>query len=280
MENPGVITPAHALCLYCFFKGPPALPSEPGIDEVSPTFILSHQDLCALVSCVPLREYNEEIINTRIRDVKWLAAKVRRHEEIIRAVMRAYPVLPVKFGTLYTSEDRVLQVLRSKYEMWDSFFEVIRDKEEWGVKVYADAKALRRLVANTSVPIQELDRRMSSGTPGAAYLLQRKREQLMQQEARSLYEHLADEIYQAVLSWSVEGKSNRCLSQQATGKTQDMILNAAFLIIRSEVESFKQRIDILAAAPPRNHLLFEISGPWPPYNFCPTLEACQEEASQ
>ena len=48
----------QGLYLYCFFKGPPSLPPEAGIDGANPTFVLSYRDLCALVSYVPPDEFD------------------------------------------------------------------------------------------------------------------------------------------------------------------------------------------------------------------------------
>lgn len=283
MESPKGVTAdlfvresGKGLYLYCFFNGPPSIPLKPGIDGVTPTFTLSHRNLCALVSRVPLDEYNEETLNERVKDLKWLAPRVQRHEEIVRSVMGCCPVLPVRFGTLYTSDERVLRILRNGYETFCSFLEFVQDKEEWGVKVYADEERIRNVAAGEGELIRELDRRLSSATPGEAYLLRRKRDELVQREVLRLLDHRTDKIYQQVLCWSVEGRRNKLLSKRATGKEQNMILNAALLILKPEVASFKERIDGLAATHEEDGLSFEISGPWPPYNFCPDLEAFKE----
>lgn len=278
MENLKGVTSGQGLYLYCFFKGTPPLIPEQGIEEGNPPFVLSYRDLCALVSRVPLATYHEEALNERIQDPKWLLPKIKRHEEIVRSVTG--PVIPVKFGILYTSRERVLTVLRSGYAALYAFLEFVRDKEEWGVKVYADDGVIQRRVADFSEPLQELDRRLSSATPGEAYLLGRKRADLVQQEAKSLFDRLADEIYHQVLPFSVEGRRSALLSRRATGKEGEMILNAAFLLRKSEVTRFTEQLDVLAARHERHGLSLEVSGPWPPYNFCPDFEAVKEEEAR
>jgi len=55
-----------------------------------------------------------------------------------------------------------------------------------------------------------------------------------------------------------------------------MILNAVFLLRKLDVEVFIEKVDDLAASYERDDLSFEISGPWPCYNFCPDFEALME----
>jgi len=273
MESTEGVALDHYLYLYCFFKGLPPLSSETGAGGTDRAFALSHQDLCALVSCVPAKEYNEETLDERVKDMTWLAPRVRHHEETIRSVMGAHPVLPVKFGVVYTSDERVLKILRDGYEAFCSFLDFVEDKEEWGVKVYADPGRLRSGTAPTTEPTRRSGRR----TPGEAYLLGRREEHLLRQEALRRRDHLADRIYQQVLSRSVEGRRTRLLSRRATGKEQDMLLNAALLVLKSEIALLKEQIEDLAVSHTEDGLSFDISGPWPPYNFCPDFDVFEEE---
>lgn len=275
MESTGTVGEDQGLYLYCFFQGPSSLPPEKGIDGEHPTFVLSYRDLGALVSPVPLDEYNEEVLNQRLNDLRWLTPKVKRHEELIRSVRETCPVIPVKFGTLYTRTERVMELLRDRCEELGSFLEFVRDKEEWGVKVYVDEEAYRQRVEGKSDLVREFDQKLSSTTSGAAYFLKKKRDGLVQQEVLRLLDHLSGEIYQQIAPCSVEGRRNKWLSKEATGRKEEMILNAAFLLKRPELELFQRKIDEIAACDESSALFFEVSGPWPPYNFCPAFGAAK-----
>ena len=52
-----------------------------------------------------------------------------------------------------------------------------------------------------------------------------------------------------------------------------MILNWAFLVPRNVTADLCARIDRANAECTDFELVFELSGPWPPYSFCPILEA-------
>ena len=276
MESPAAVGSDTGLYLYCFFAGPPAVAPEQGIEGAHPTFVLAYRDLCALVSHVPLQEYNEPTLHRRLEDLPWLTARVKRHEEIVRAVMGLHPVLPVKFGTIYLSAARVLQALQSHYQECRAFLTCIRDKEECGVKVYASGGPEHTLPGASELT-RELDRRLATATPGEAYFLRKKRHSLLRQHVLQRRADLSHQLYQQALSWCREGRRNPVLSQRATGQAGEMILNAAFLVAQPEVERFKHQLDDLAARYEGEGLSVALSGPWPPYNFCPDLASVKGE---
>lgn len=259
--------------LYCFFKGPSALSPQKGIDK-NATFVLSYKNLCALVSPVSADEYNEETLNHRIQDLEWLTARVKRHEEIVRYVMELHPVIPIRFGSIYASDKRVQEILSSGYDEFCSHLDFISDKEEWGIKVYAQQGAGRKTAEASSEVISQLDERISSATSsGQAYLLRKKRENLIREQSIDFLSILSDRIFQQLLSQSIYARRNKLLSKDATGIEGDMILNAAFLLDKLDVEAFKEEVDALAASYESDAFYFQISGPWPCYNFCPDFEA-------
>lgn len=277
MESPTAVESDTVLYLYCLFAGPPAVAPEQGLEGTQSTFVISYREVCALVSRVPLQEYNEQTLNRQLEDLRWLTARVKRHEEIVRAVRGLHPVIPVKFGTIYLSAARVSQALQRHYQEFRAFLTFIRDKEEWGVKVFASG-APEHTLPDASELTRELDRKLATATPGEAYFLRKKRQSLLRQHVLHRLDDLSQQIYRQVLSWCLEGRRNTLLSQRATGRAGEMILNAAFLLAQPEVESFKHEMDGLAARYAGSGLAFEISGPWPPYNFCPAVVS--EEARE
>jgi hypothetical protein len=284
----GVTAPAlergNPLYLYCLFKGPPSLSPQKGIDGVNATFTLSRKDLCqsgsrasafqicALVSEVPASEYNEQTLNCRLEDLQWLIPRASCHEGIVRYAAAFHPVIPVRFGTIYTSRESVREMLSRGLNEFGAFLDYISDKQEWGIKVYTDEDTARKAVETTDELLEQLDKQIAAASPGKAHLLQKKRASLIRQQSLSLLNHLSESIYQELLLWAVEGRRNKLLSKSATGKADEMLLNAVFLLNTQEVKTFKEKVDAIATSHERDALSFELSGPWPCYNFCPEFQ--------
>ena len=64
----------------------------------------------------------------------------------------------------------------------------------------------------------------------------------------------------------------------SAGRDAEMILHAANLLLRSGVDGFRKRVEAVGAAYAEQGLSLDLSGPWPPYNFCPPLHKSQDEA--
>ena len=170
MENQKELEKDCHVYLYCFFKGPAAFLPQAGIDEKHDTFLISHKDICALVSSVSADEYSEDILNERLQDLKWLPPKVKHHQDMIDYAMDFHPVIPVRFGTIYENAERVLQILSNGYQELCSCLDFVSDKAEWGIKVYAEEGACRSTIQASSAAVAELDKQISStsSTPSPA----------------------------------------------------------------------------------------------------------------
>ena len=258
--------------VYCFsLATEPFSLQEKGIEGENNVFPLSYHDLSALVSCVPLAIYSEKALDENLKDLEWLTPRVKRHEQIIEAAMQCGPVIPVRFCTLYRSRARILEVLRNQYEPFRAFLDFVQDKEEWGVKIYMAEEAGEKLVQKTNPVLCALDDRLSSASAGESYFLRKRREKILREEVERGIEALTEEIYVQLSSQSVADQRNRLLDRRATGRDEEMVFNAAFLVDKEKVGEFVEGLDRLAAGYESQGLFFELSGPWPPYNFCPQV---------
>jgi hypothetical protein len=127
---------------------------------------------------------------------------------------------------------------------------------------------LSQAAEGSSAKIRELDEQLSVASEGAAYFLKKKKDDLLKESSEEIIPALAEKMYEKLQPWAVESRRNRLLSRSSTGRSDDMILNVAFLLRESDVAKFKVKIDRLAAGHKSKEFLFELSGPWPPHNFC------------
>jgi hypothetical protein len=70
----------------------------------------------------------------------------------------------------------------------------------------------------------------------------------------------------------------RLLSHRLTNRPDRMVWNAAFLLTRPAVAAFQAACEQLGSQLAPKGLSLEATGPWPAYDFCPSLEA-QDESS-
>lgn len=274
--------------LYCIFSGREyALRLEKGIDNANPIFSIKYGDIEALASYVPLNEYDEASLEKNLQHLEWIAPRAQAHETIIESVMRFCTVIPIKFCTIFRDEFKVSAILKQNFDKFESLLDYLRDKQEWGIKVYVNSNKIgevdfsdptlsrsgevsqsRTADGESSVEVNKLDEKLAVASEGAAYFLKKKRDDMVKENAEKILRGLTEKIYDKLRSWSVENRRNKLLGRQSTGRSDDMILNVALLLTRSDVERVKSKIDKLAAGYSSKGFTFELSGPWPPYNFC------------
>jgi len=71
----------------------------------------------------------------------------------------------------------------------------------------------------------------------------------------------------------------RLLPTTLTDRPEKMVWNGAFLLSRSTIRSFHAACEQLRNELASTGLLFELTGPWPPYHFCPSFEPKDENSS-
>ncbi len=111
--------------LYCIIHRAPVngFPEE-GIEGGRP-YALPYQDLCAIVSEAPLKDYEPDDDN------------MARHKDVELAVMKDHTVLPVAFGMVFKTKGVMVNTMRNVYPILKRSLRLIDNKIELGVKVIA-----------------------------------------------------------------------------------------------------------------------------------------------
>jgi len=231
-------------------------------------YAVGHGGLFAVVNRVSAEEFDETHINQRMTDTDWLKSKILEHEATVERVMLDGPLLPFKFATVFESEENVVKMLDENNAAFSTVIEGFRDKEEWGMRIYVDIETLRRTLVDGDEEIGALDSDMRNAAPGRAYILKKKREELIGAlVGRTMYGD-GELCFEALKARSVLVRANRLLPQEITERKDEMILNAVFLVQRAQVEAFKDTLEGLRTRYGAAGFSFDLTGPWPPYNFC------------
>jgi hypothetical protein len=234
-----------ALYVYGVVASPPPADAQISFVESGP--------LAAITRGVSLEEYGEEPLAQNLNDPGWLEANARAHEDVLQTVAASTDVLPFRFGTICRSEDDVRALLDSRREALISALARIKGRLEIGAKLWCDRT---RLVD------------ASAGEPqsGRAYLEARKTAQQRKDEADALCLETARTTFEQLLVHAVDGVANRPQPRELTGRTDDMLLNAAFLVEAGDTALLDEIARLDEALRERGFSL-EATGPWPPHNF-------------
>jgi len=135
-------------------------------------YTVHHKGLCAVVSNTPLVVYDPTREN------------VFAHEQVNETVMREFTVIPMSFGTLFRTEEDIVELLKSTYQAFDDVLEKMKDKIEFGLKVLWDRDHIIREIEEEDEDIRRLKGEISS-QKGSTYF------------ARMQYGRLIDAALQA-----------------------------------------------------------------------------------
>lgn len=262
-----------AIYVYCIIEnaGPLRLRVK-GIDHRHAIYTVSHDGISAVVSEVPLGQFSEEGITEHLKDMKWVESKARAHETVIERVMQSRTVIPMKFCTIFKTEEGVKAMLGELHQEFKTTLYKLKGKEEWGVKVYSDPEILSQQIARSNQGLMDFDREIGSSPTGKAYLLRKKRDEWLAEELSQKRSQYSEEGFRRLEPLSCESRINRLLPKEVTEKKDEMILNAAYLMEKGKVRSFLSDVESLKKEYTRQGITFECTGPWPPYNFCTFME--------
>jgi hypothetical protein len=245
-----------AIYLFCITEGD-AFSAEEGLHPLRPVCSLVCEDLVAVVSQVPLEDFGEEALAAHLEDACWLEREARAHETVIEKVMENRAVLPMKFCTIFRSEERVRALLARGQEEFRRALARLREKEEWEVKMYFEP-------ASSAAP-QAAEAR--TNLSGREFLLKRKAEDLEACEAMKEAYRQAQQSFERVSDYVEEIQLKPVPPPDSSGGPK-LILDVVCLLVKPRLKAFRQQIERLGNHLSAKGFRFQLTGPWPPYHFC------------
>ena len=262
---------AQGLYVYCVGEHAALAPlfdaDVPGaIEDGRGLELIEAGGLAAVVSRVPLSDYGEDALASRLADATWTATRAIRHERVVEHFARRIAVVPLRFGTIYLRREPVAGVLAERGAQLRAGLARLEGREEWGLNVYVERARLREEVTRVSARLRELGERAESSPPGQAYLLRKKIEAMREEEARAETKRITFEI-EAALAAACDGAARlRVLKDEATAQGE-LAARLAFLVARTRFDEFREAAERLAEEHVPLGFSFELTGPWPAYNF-------------
>ncbi len=266
-----------ALYLYCIGESA-ALSAllekdvPPAIEPATALRLICSGELCAIVSDVPLAEYGEEEIQSRLTEPAWVASRAMRHEAVLEHFAKdsgdtgGTGLVPLRFGTIYLRPDGVEQMLAEKQAELAATLERLKNKDEWGVNVFCDRAVLTETITKLSPTLREMAERAEAASAGQAYLLRKKIEGMRTDETRVEVRRAVKEIEQELSPLS-SGAVRLKVRQAEAAEHGELVAKLAFLVNRNLFEKFRDTAGEIAHQRGSFGFRLELTGPWPAYNF-------------
>jgi hypothetical protein len=219
-------------------------------------------NLAALASEVPLDDFGDDVLPERLNDPDWLERNARAHDDVLEAVLDDASVVPFRFGTIYLDRSEVGTMLDDRRDELERALERIEGRVELGVKAFADRSRVEESLRNRSGD----DAGDEGGGAGTAYLLRRQRERRLEAEAEALSTEIVARAHEALRSVADAARVNRPQPPELSGRSDRMLLNASYLVARGDGR-LSAEVRRLADEHREHGITFEVTGPWPAYNF-------------
>ncbi|MEK6545253.1 MAG: GvpL/GvpF family gas vesicle protein, partial [Nitrospinota bacterium] len=144
----------------------------------------------------------------------------------------------------------------------------LEGREEWGVKVYCDFNMLKMNLIKEDGEIKKMDGDIESSSEGRAYLLRKKRDDLLEKMLNRKINEYGQDSFEKLKTFSIDTRINKIKPREVTGREDEMILNTAFLLEKNKIKDLLYALNYLKVKYNDKGLYFNCTVPWPPHNFC------------
>lgn len=206
------------------------------------------------VSDVPAGEFDQDPLDRNVADAEWLAPHAAAHQDVNAALLDAAgAVLPLAFGTIFRTEERVRDALGARARELAAGLAAVTGRAEWVVTLDRDRRAALRYLERT----RDSAKAAAAGE-GRAYLLRRKVEVESADELRALDRRARAELQQALEGVAEELTEEPLIEGGPAARLTALARRDRALALGQAVQAYASRWRERGYEP-------RIAGPWPPY---------------
>jgi hypothetical protein len=148
------------------------------------------------------------------------------------------------------------------------FLEYVADKEEWAVKGYFDPTQTEAWLLRSDPTLIERGKQLSDA-PGRRYFQEKRLRADLRNQTRLWTGDVAQRLQKTLTAWALSVQPLRVPSSAAGER--EMFLNNSLLVARDRVDHLCAAVTRLNTQHAERGVTMELSGPWPPYSFSPSL---------
>ena len=225
--------------------------------------------VCAVLSEARVEDFCGEAAERNLRDLAWVGPRALRHEAVVEEVMRHSPVLPVRFGTLFSSQERLAEFLDKHGAVISEFLERVTDQEEWSVRGLLDRKQAGAALTSARLAAQQAQ--LATLPPGRRYFAEQRIRAGAEKGLSLWLEGTRLQVARKLMKEASDFCECPGVPREPPESGIEVVLNWAFLLPKTATRAFRARVDQANEELAREGLVLELSGPWPPYRFVPPL---------
>lgn len=197
-------------------------------------------------------------------EAAWLEAAVRAHERVLEHCLDPGPVVPMRFATTLREDGDVRALLRERGTELEASLERLLGRREWGVKAsLRDPSALARHARAANGDLATREQELEGRSPGASYFARKQLDQEIARAGNDLISELVNLAHEQLSEAAVDAR----LTPGRQPREARIWLNGAYLVAEADEAAFRDRVVELDRAQAEVGLHYELTGPWPAYNF-------------
>ena len=216
--------------------------------------VIVESDLLGVTSVVPAAEYEEQPLNDRLQDPRAAA-----HQEVNGKLLDlADAVIPLAFGAIYRGTEGVRELLRARAGEFADRLRSVEGRAEWIVSIEREG-----FPAASGDAVRALDAEISAAAPGRAFLLGKRREEVLREERRMRDAAVAEEAWAAIESMAERVYREPLIDDP----TAAAVARFSVLAHRDREVELGDVVRRLGATGISAGYRVRLSGPWPAYRF-------------
>jgi len=226
-----------------------------------------HQSVRYWFKVIDRGDFEGTEAESNLASIEWLTPRVLAHDAAVSALSKAAPFYPAGFGTLFSSHEAISKLLDAESLNLTNYLASVCGREEWGIKCMADMQ-----ISVLKYAEKEGLNPSASVTSGKDYLKSKQILKSIDGKTKQWLNDLTFSIQQTLEALFGEVVVRSRSSQAERTQQDELISSLAVLSLQSESDKLNQWIESWNATQfAQTGLSLELTGPWPPYSFCPSL---------
>ncbi|WP_158282161.1 GvpL/GvpF family gas vesicle protein [Salipaludibacillus keqinensis] len=209
-------------------------------------YTITYEDQAMVVADAPVQIYEPSREN------------LKAHQNMVAGLMNKTTVIPMSFGNVLQSKDDIQVLLKRLYSKFDDIFPRIENKIEVGLKIIGKKEWMTNQ-AGKQKDLAKMKESIQGSKKDITYYDKIRVGEAAQKFVKGIHFEFENEAFQPLAKIADAAKSNEVIGER-------MLLNASFLVDRSEEEEFDKKVNEIHEEW-KDRADFKYSGPWPAYNF-------------